>query len=580
MSRLEWEKSMLALYTSKKKRMAFASGEIYHDFRGAIESVEDHLDKHKVRRNLKVRFIEELLDRESRDGYLIISLIDHLRREFGNTKPRRALKSLLEEWKEQERDPTTHDTLFFVLSKRMHEGEIPLYLRHALLCQCKRVRSHEGPTNRRAARRILRQAEKQRLDELRIPEGFVDYSMTPWKFKAGPPHAGLELQSLFCEARFSNWKKVVKDTYALLDKIEDTEGLADPDAYPHRPDILLKWWCYDVLHRAACWCSHQTNFLFAKEKLKALEEDSPSNLREYFEDQRKPADHQDEWDVFTDFFGAWKAFEENWEAALAYRVGGGRKPDIEGKSAKWYTEFTKALQGLNELFHYGSAKGRPKFVPHSYSTSGAEAKRRTENILAEISQASHMVVMSDTFRTAYLLEILHRLLIYRLWWESINYRPEDLESERPLFFEPEAAIRILENIRNGMREARVPLGPGWRDGFKASIKTLRGLQNTRPLFIKVNREREEWKPERGDKEENKKQVKGFTKAVTKDLRKRLDDMQASGKRRYRETNSHERYGICQIFGIPYRPKGEDPLEFMGPRLALGRAQISRKQPLD
>ena len=102
MSRLEWEKSMLALYTSKKKRMAFASGEIYHDFRGAIESVEDHLDKHKVRRNLKVRFIEELLDRESRDGYLIISLIAHLRREFGNTKPRRALKSLLEEWKEQE----------------------------------------------------------------------------------------------------------------------------------------------------------------------------------------------------------------------------------------------------------------------------------------------------------------------------------------------------------------------------------------------------------------------------------------------------------------------------------------------
>ena len=60
----------------------------------------------------------------------------------------------------------------------------------------------------------------------------------------------IETQGIFCDARFSDMRKVweaADKMVARLEEDDDWEG-------QHKPNLILKWWMYQVKLRASAVC--------------------------------------------------------------------------------------------------------------------------------------------------------------------------------------------------------------------------------------------------------------------------------------------------------------------------------------
>ena len=547
MDSIGWSESWIDVYASPKTRKEFANK---GDLAKIIKDIGEGMAKEK--RNLKERFFEQLLKRKE-DGFLIICLIDKLSNDFEKSEVPSPLKRILDEWERQSQIAETPDTLFYVLSKMMVEPETPIYLKCALTMQSRRVRkgSNVNNRNRRVARRLIRQAEK-----IHVPENLGrirEFASVPLE------HFDLwvELQAMLCDARFSNWKNTVEKAKALHFKIERHEESLRKHA--HRPDIWLKWWTWDVRHRAAAVCRDRALFTKSREKMRDLKKQSKGNLKGYFDegegrdldsgytDSENPSSHK-ELQTVDQFIDSWVKFDKHWEEAVVFRRGGSRGAssswEDDDKKKKWYDDFSKGLQGLNEYFLYG-APGRPKFVKHSYSTSKKQKRDRSKKILAEISHARMMLALSDTHLYCYLLEILHRLLVYRMWWESINYsaQKEDVQVDKiSPCFEPGVAAGILKDIRRDMRLKHI--NNRWEREINSSIACFNYLD--------------------GDRESEPEDVRDVRGAAPR-LRDLLDVMKKRGERYFLETNyDKEEAFVCSIYGIPYCPEDGDAFDFMNP----------------
>jgi hypothetical protein len=261
----------------------------------------------------------------------------------------------------------------------------------------------------------------------------------------------------------------------------------------------------------------------------------------------EPSTHK-ELKTVDKFISSWVKFDKRWEDARKYRSGGSRgagsRGEVDSEMKGLYDEFSIGLQGLNEYFLYG-APGRPKFVKHSYSTSGEQKKLRCNKILAEISHARMMLVLSDTHLYCYLLEILHRLLVYRMWWESINHstQKEDVQKKGiDTCFEPGVAAAILEDIKGDMGKKHI--NKRWIREIDSSIKCFEDLESDRRP-----------KPE----DEDDAHIR---------LRRLLNVMKKRGERYFFKTNkllnNEDEVIVCSIYGIPYCPDGGNAFEFMNP----------------
>mgnify|MGYP006082293189 CR=1 FL=1 len=544
MDSIAWSESWGDVYASPGTRKKFANG---GHLEKIIRDTDDKMGDSK--RNLKERFFEELLNREEGDGFRIICLIDKLSKDFEKSGMPSTLNRILDEWEKQSEVAETPDTLFYVLSKRIVEPGTDIYLKCALTMQSRRVRkgSNVNNRNRRVARRLIRHAQQIQLrEDSEIPEfaGIPLEHFNLW----------VELQAVLCDARFSNWKTTVDRAKKLHSEIERNETSLCKHA--HRPDIWLKWWTWDVRHRAAAVCRDKGLFIKSQNNMKELKRQSKENLRGYFAEQEGRKMHgadiysensltHKELKTVDEFIISWVKFDRQWKMAKEYRRGGSRGAGSGGvedeKKKKWYDDFSNGLQGLNEYFLYG-APGRPRFVKHSYSTDKSQKEERCKKILAEISHARMMLVLSDTHLYCYLLEILHRLLVYRMWWESINYptRKEDVQAKGiSICFDPRAAAEILKEIRRDMRLKHI--NNRWKREIDSSIKCFE--------FLDRDRESE---PE-DDRDAHLR------------LRDLLDVMKERGERYFLETNYYEEEEIvCSIFGIPYRPHDKNAYELMDP----------------
>ena len=569
MASIGWSESWADVYASPETRKKFANG---GPLRKIIEEIGADTEE-KSRRNLKERFFENLLDRKEGDGFLIICLMDKLRSDFDESWEPSSLNRILKEWEDQSHTAETLDTLYYVLSKRMAEPETAVYRKCALAMQSRRVRkgSNVNNRNRRIARRLIRHAK-----ELRV-EDHEDQKNPKLKFASVPIEQfdlWVDLQVVLCDARFSNWKNTVDKAKELHIEIERNE--ASLCEHAHRPDIWLKWWTWDVRHRAAAVCRDKALFIKSKNNMSKLKEQSKENLRGYFDEgegrpldvdnisSETPSTHK-ELKTVDEFISSWVEFDKRWEDARKFRRGGNRgagsrgEEDAEMKGL--YDKFSIGLQRLNEYFLYG-APGRPKFVKHSYSTDEKQKRERCRKILAEISHARMMLVLSDTHLYCYLLEILHRLLVYRMWWESINHPPrkEDELQEKgiSICFQPEVAAAILEDIKNDMLEKHI--NKRWIKEIEMSIRYLDYLQR-------------DSQPAPNDDE-----------VAHKRLERLLDRMKVRGERYFFDTgNVGQDEIVCSIYGIPYPPPGESPFDVMTPnRRPTGwtSAAIENRETLD
>ena len=314
MGSIEWSESWADVYASPETRGEFANG-------GPLVKIIKDTDSEigKSKRNQKERFFEQLLERKE-DGFRIICLMDKLRNDFDGSWEPSTLKGIVDEWEKQAHTAEIPDTLYYVLSKRMAKPETAVYLKCALVMQSRRVRkgSNVNNRNRRIARRLIRHAKKLQVPEdLEIPE----FASVPLE------HFDLwvELQVVLCDARFSNWKTTVDKAKALHFEIERNEVSLCKHA--HRPDIWLKWWTWDVRHRAAAVCRDKALFIRSQNNMRGLKEQSEENLRGYFgeEEGRKlhgyeispenPSTHK-ELKTVDEFIISWVEFDKHWKEAV------------------------------------------------------------------------------------------------------------------------------------------------------------------------------------------------------------------------------------------------------------------------
>jgi hypothetical protein len=128
--------------------------------------------------------------------------------------------------------------------------------------------------------------------------------------------------------------------------------------------------------------------------------------------------------------------------------------------------FSEQLKQLNRFIHLSDENfpiERPEFLKHTRSRNQTQNRERSAKIMAEISHARHMVMQHDGARSFPLLELLHRLLVYRLWEESKEYKNWH---EEPCF-DIGYSLRILSDMEWDMLSI---VDKGCESGVRNSIR--------------------------------------------------------------------------------------------------------------
>ena len=92
-------------------------------------------------------------------------------------------------------------------------------------------------------------------------------------------------------------------------------------------------------------------------------------------------------------------------------------------------------------------------------------------ILVEISEGRRYVNRSDTNHSCFQLEILHRLLVYRIWWEMVGEDADDADVKRLSRDVPE---KILLDIKYDLEKIHLDTSKNarWKKDIDESIEAF------------------------------------------------------------------------------------------------------------
>jgi len=456
---------MSGIYAGKKRR-----GEFAEDIVSRLDKIEEKIAKKK--RNLKTEYFKELIAQP--DGWILVECMAHLRKEFGDVQEKKVLSMILKEWGGQTEVPDSFDTFHSVLIN--HEKAESIHICNALILQARRLRGKAGinPKNAKAAKKLVKEAKEiwerkyidgdEKLDDKNfclVPNRFYKYV--------------IDIQEIFCDARFSNMQRVWGDANNMaeqLDKEVNWEG-------NHKPNLILKWWMYQVKLRASAVCIQPEKWMQARDGMEDVEKEFEGHTLYYFDDikgrshgleptKMKRKSSYNDLDKMRDLLSDWSEFYLVDEKVLKFRRRGGPKQDGDRELKKAQQGFTESLQDFNKYLQMGASSG---FVSHAYARDSKQRKRRLSKILEEMSESRRYVTRSDTNHSCFQLEILHRLLVYRIWWEMVGEDADDADVKRLSRDVPE---KILLDIKYDLEKIHLDTSKNarWKKDIDESIEAF------------------------------------------------------------------------------------------------------------
>ena len=524
-----------------------------------------------------------------------IELDGHLHLERAGLK---ALDKLLDEWEMQEGSgkkgdgkvegrglPRHHDTLYHVLCKKGHSR---MRRASALIMQARRVRKGASSFHNLSyvSQRLIDRAKEEvaaaRFGQesesgsaaasaavARAPIAVLALTINPMEevdWGAGesgsereehvgfmPPelfHLEVELQEAFCLVRFSNMEKVIRKIEEVERGQGDIEEWVANNGGSHRPDLIMKWWTLNVRQRVAAFCLDNPSFKSLRVEMGKVMEESPNGLKTYLNElksrgsaRREPPEIGDVSSekgrqimkmagitIVRDFAEEWRKFYH-------------REPLFERKKNKNATDdFSKHLKRLNRFIHLSDENfpiERPDFLKHAITSNQKQNRARSAKILGEISHARHMVMLHGEARSFPILELLHRLLVYRLWEESKEYKNWDSEPCFDIGF----ALRVLADIGSDM----------------LSIVDKKREAGVRSSIGKSERAFEKIRASKGPYS----------------LKQRLDMFHEEGELEWID-HRDEKADFSHILGFPILPKGESAYELLDPLRAFAGPMFVRE----
>ena len=422
-SLLTWDEAMSMTYAGNSERKEFAQYRV----RPLLEKIEKEIKVKNTKQNLKIEFFNKLIARD--DGFILVECMAHLRKDFGDAHGLKVLSMILEEWEGQAKVPDSYDTFRSVLVSQ--EKARAIHICNALIMQARRLRGKAGvkPKNAQAAKKLVKEANeiwKREYEKEGVKPDENNFCLVPnrlYKYV-------IETQEIFCDARFSDMRKVweaANKMVARLEEDDDWEG-------QHKPNLILKWWMYQVKLRASAVCIEPVKWKQAKDGMEEVEKTFEGHTCSYFEDIRgkshefeptkmKKKSSYNDLDKMRDLLSDWSEFYLVDEKVLKFRRRGGVSTSTEDKKLKdAQNDFTHSLKVFNKYLQMGASSG---FVSHAYARDSKQRKRRLSKILEEMSEGRRYVTRSDTNHSCFQLEILHRLLVYRIWWEMVGQDPDD-----------------------------------------------------------------------------------------------------------------------------------------------------------
>jgi hypothetical protein len=246
--------------------------------------------------------------------------------------------------------------------------------------------------------------------------------------------------------------------------------------------------------------------------------------------------------VVGEFLDSWLDFRRNEKGALKIREdprrkGKGQLDEVEDVKVRVsIRKFKDSLQRFNQHIHgiqEHSPTNRPTFLKHALSVNSDQQRIRSVKLLGEISHARQAVHLYDSNLSCLMLEILHRLLIYRLWWESYNYKGSE-----PCF--------ELEHVKEIVRDIKTDLEEIYPDSVAYRKKLVVSFRPTEDMLEKM------------DPEDWHYPLIGHAR-INELLRGRIDSFHKSGEGYWNET-----HGESHILGIPIMPSGASPYDVLNP----------------
>ena len=449
MSTMEYEEIMRSFTRGEpgEKELIRKKGPIMKRIAQVEEKIRGKRDKRKW-------FFEELLS-EPENGILCIYIIDRLRYKIEKEidEKGKGLDSVLREWKLQRKDPETNDTLTQVVFSRASDDTLPLVFQcFVVVAHCRRIRQGTGLINKNSeiSRRLSQVALStwKLLDE--EDKDKDNFSFTP----TANYDLQLNLQSLLCDSRFGDIHELEKDAKKLLEDIETRRKDSAFEKYElWRPELNILWWVSLVRLRSAAVRSDLERWKKIRSEMEDYEKigEISGMLKSHRKRSRNIRDVSVEYPVFRGIevvnrlLRSWKEFDSTYKENMLIRKN--RRTTIPGYESanEKYRNFNNSLHDFNKYVNHFK-KNHQSAVRHAFSTRKKDRREKCKRLISEISTQIQSICISNNFYTVHLLEIFHRLLIYRIWWESLDY----LDDKKPLL-NLSSLKRVLEKIKAEIR---------------------------------------------------------------------------------------------------------------------------------
>ena len=454
-----------------------------------------------TQRNKSRLFLEKILTDE--DGMMWLFVIERFRiemKKIAEKKKSQGLIAVLEEWQQQGKKPQTNDSLTQVLLS-FEDKIIPIEFQcFSIIAHCKRIRGGSGVINENAeiARKLAIDAENTLVASMDGQHSIAynqNFAITPsFSFDLS-----IGLQRLLCESRFGSIDDVLGQVKSLNEKIREKHELRK---FEHRPDLNLLWWANLVKLRCAAVCSDIDAWESTRSEMQGLEDhDGISGLLEF--NKRRSTNRRDETlntyrriTAVNELLAAWRNFHDNYkENELVRKKRASRKPkqrELITKVNQRYAVFNDKLAEFKLFTHHFEERNLPSHVRHTYSVRDRDRRKKTSRIIGETSTAVQSICLSDIFYTVHILAILHRMLIYRLWWESRGYVGDDGESK---LFSKKNVLDIVKKIRLEISIRAEKSGKQILKQVDLSANKLESIQEEDPSDYKTRLQEivDEWK---------------------------------------------------------------------------------------